>query len=311
MEREIGQVFEYRNTTLKVVEDVLDESGLRGCEQCYFLKGDQCARREIIMPLGYCVKSLREDKKGVHFEEVESDSHKENQSKIKIEFLDGRIQEQTFDTFKKSEDGYYLQIWKSNEGSLSKYSFINIAKVFVIGADKKESLIYPSSVPNQEEPKKEKGVVPPEQITVMADLDRVQNGHGLFLKYYKDNSGDEYCNVHDAKKKVYFTIRKLTEKNVEKLNLFGFNVVKTFNLDSFLKEYVKPCLATSSDRIALEVENNGLNLKFYPIANMSPTLFNTLYFHIDDVDYVNKVIFKENKVPFGRLIRSFIDLGWV
>lgn len=311
MEREVGQNFKYKNVILRTVKDKLDDSGCGGCQDCYFSGGDKCSLSNVRAKLGECEGSFRGDKTAIHFEKVESENHKDNQDKIKIEFLDGRIQEEAFSPFKKSEDGRYFYIRESHEKIFSKYPLIHIAKISIIGSDKKESLIYPSSAPNQEKPKKEKGVMPPEQITVMADLDRVQNDHGLFLKYYKDNSGDEYCNAYDAKRKAYFTIRKLDEKNIEKLNLFGFNVVKTFNLDSFLKEYVKPCWATSSDRIALEVENNGLNLKFYPIANMSPTLFNTLYFHIDDVDYVNKVIFKENKVPFGRLIRSFIDLGWV
>lgn len=59
--RPIGEIYEYNNVTLQVVER-------RGCEGCYFYHFANCMNKRRIT--GHCGHLLREDRKSVIFKQI-------------------------------------------------------------------------------------------------------------------------------------------------------------------------------------------------------------------------------------------------
>jgi len=67
MEREIGEIFKYKNTKLQVLEA---KNAGHICKECEFLKyPNSCIKEADIM--GSCSKCLRTDRKNVIFKKVE------------------------------------------------------------------------------------------------------------------------------------------------------------------------------------------------------------------------------------------------
>ena len=59
---EVGELFEYKGVTLKVVENIDTESN--GCSNCYFQK------RHCNWQGATCTEYVRPDEKSIHYEEV-------------------------------------------------------------------------------------------------------------------------------------------------------------------------------------------------------------------------------------------------
>ena len=73
MEREVGEVFDFKGIKLQVKDDGCKAS----CDGCYFDKSEyKCS--DVHNCIGYCYGPFRSDSKDVVFVEVESDKNKED-----------------------------------------------------------------------------------------------------------------------------------------------------------------------------------------------------------------------------------------
>lgn len=149
----------------------------------------------------------------------------------------------------------------------------------------------------------------PKQIKGIVNLIGLGNDSGLTIQKHVSPISTETIDLVDEHGKAYINLSCFDDNLIDKLNLFGFNISLLFDLEDYLMRNIKRSKYSDTECYSL-VSYNDSEHKFIRSDAYNP-LFGALYFQIEDVDKVNKVIFEKHNTKLADIRKIFADWGWI